>query len=84
MIGSETFIMVALRCSDSSTPFAFASAIDAVKKSWSARQFIADAPITSPASTVTSFSTLDPPVAASTNSIASVPAVAMTADCSVP
>ncbi len=29
MIGSETFIMVALRCSESSTPFALASSISA-------------------------------------------------------
>ena len=84
MIGSETFIMVALRCSDSSTPFALASAIDAAKNSRSARRLMADAPMTSPSSTATSLSTLDPPVAASTNSIATLPAAPITADCSLP
>ena len=36
MIGSDTFIIVALRCSENSTPLALASAICAVRKSTSA------------------------------------------------
>ena len=84
MIGSETFIMVALRCSDSSTPLAVASAIDAAKNSCSARRLIADAAIRSPSSTATSLSTLEPPVAASVNSIATLVVPAITADCSLP
>ena len=49
MIGSETFIMVAFRCSDSSTPFALASSISAAKKSRSARLLMTAASMTSPA-----------------------------------
>src|SRR5690606_40128349 len=49
MIGSETFIMVALRCSENSTPRAFASAIWASMKRASAERRMLAASITSPA-----------------------------------
>ncbi len=53
MIGSETFIMVALRCTENSTPSALARAIWAVRNSRSAATRITDASTTSPASTGT-------------------------------
>ena len=40
MIGSDTFIIVAFRCRESSTPFALASAICLAKKSRKARLLI--------------------------------------------
>ena len=51
MIGSLTFIMVALRCSENSTPRAFASSICASMKSASACALMTEASITSPACT---------------------------------
>ena len=70
MIGSDTFIIVALRCSDSSTPLALASAIwRGVELLQRGRGSSIDAAMTSPASTDTSLSTLMPPVAASVNSM---------------
>ena len=55
MIGSDTFIIVALRCSESRTPLALASAIWRAKKSWSPRRLIIDAPTTSPSVTAIPF-----------------------------
>ncbi len=58
MIGSETFIMVAFRCTENSTPWAFASAICASRKLRSAVRLITEASMISPAFTaVFSFST---------------------------
>ncbi len=53
MIGSETFIMVAFRCTENSTPSALARATCAVRNSRSAATRITDASTTSPASTGT-------------------------------
>ena len=53
MIGSLTFIMVAFRCSENSTPLALASAICASTKPASACASITAASITSPACTAT-------------------------------
>ncbi len=58
-IGSDTFIIVALRCSENSTPLALASAICSVRNRWSAATRITVASTTSPASTATAcFSTV--------------------------
>ena len=84
MMGSETFIIVALRCSENSTPCAFASAICSATKAASALRLIADASTISPAFTFTlSFSTVTVPSAA-TSSIFSAPSAASVADCSLP
>ena len=48
MIGSETFIIVALRCTENSTPSALARAICAVRNSRSAATRMTDASTTSP------------------------------------
>ena len=53
MIGSETFIIVALRCTENSTPSALARAICAVRNSRSAATRMTDASTTSPARTGT-------------------------------
>ena len=60
-IGSDTFIMVALRCTENSTSSALARAICSVRKRRSAATFMNVASTTSPASTATSsFSTVVP------------------------
>ena len=51
MIGSETFIMVAFRCTEKSTPSDLARAICAVRNARSAATCITEASTTSPAST---------------------------------
>ena len=53
MIGSETFIIVALRCTENSTPSALARAIWAARNSRSAATRMTEASTTSPASTGT-------------------------------
>ena len=53
MIGSETFIIVALRCTENSTPSALARAICSVRNSRSAATRMTVASMTSPASTGT-------------------------------
>jgi hypothetical protein len=53
MIGSETFIIVAFKCTENNTPSALARAICAVKNSCSAATCNAVASTTSPASTGT-------------------------------
>jgi hypothetical protein len=83
MIGSDTFIIVAFRCSDRRSPCALASSIDVAKKACSARRLIIEAPTTSLASTLTSFNTLDDP-SAPISSIRRTPLSGMTADCSFP
>ena len=50
MMGSDTFIMVALRCSDSSVPSARASSMVRAKNARRAATFITAVSITSPAS----------------------------------
>ena len=52
MIGSETFIIVALRCTEKSTPSALARAICSVRKASSAATRRTVASTTSPSSTV--------------------------------
>jgi hypothetical protein len=82
-IGSETFIIVALRCTENSTPSALARAICAVRnsRSWATR--ITEASTTSPARTGTdSRSTVVVPSAAA-SSMRSEPSSATTADFSV-
>ena len=69
MMGSETFIMVALRCSDSRAPSARAASMVRAKKARRAATFMTAASTTSPASRGTrSFRTLTAPPA-STNSM---------------
>ncbi len=82
-IGSETFIMVALRCTENSTPSALARATCAARNSFSAATRITEASTTSPASTGTlSRSTVTAP-SSPTSSMRSAPSRAMTADFSV-
>jgi len=62
MIGSETFIMVAFRCTENSTPWRLASAICASTKPASALRLITAASMISPAfSAILSLSTLRVP-----------------------
>ncbi len=83
MIGSETFIIVAFRCTENSTPSALARATCAVRNSRSAATRITDASTTSPASTGTdSRSTVVVP-SSPASSIRSDPASEITADFSV-
>jgi hypothetical protein len=65
MIGSDTFIIVALRCRENRTPLAFASAICSVRNASSARLLMTVASMTSPSSTgVVAFSTVTVPSSA--------------------
>ena len=83
MIGSETFIIVALRWTENSTPSAWARAICSVRKIRSAVTSIAVASTTSPASTGTdSRSTVTVPSSA-TCSMRSVPSASTTAEVSL-
>ncbi len=83
MIGSETFIIVALRCTENRTSSALARSIWSLRKVRSASTCRTDASTTSPARTGTdSRSTVVAPSAA-TCSMRRVPASAMTADFSV-
>lgn len=83
MIGSETFIMVALRWTENSTPSALARSTWAVRNSRRAATRITEASTTSPASTGTrSRSTVALPSSA-TSSMRSAPSAAITADFSV-
>lgn len=83
MIGSETFIMVALRCRENSTPSALARATCAVKNSRSAATRMTAASTTSPFRTGTdSRSTVVVP-SSPCSSMRSVPSSATTADFSV-
>ncbi len=84
MIGSETFIIVAFRCSENSTPCCLASAICACTKLASARLLITAASMISPACTaVFSFSTVTLP-SLPTSSILTLPACAISAERSLP
>ena len=84
MIGSETFIIVAFRCTLNSTPSALARAIWAVRNSRSAATSSRVASTTSPASTGTdSRSTVTAP-SAPTSSIRSVSSFSRTTDFSLP
>ena len=68
MIGSETFIIVALRCTENSTSSALARAICSARNASSAATFITVASTTSPASTGTpSLSTVTVPSAATSS-----------------
>ena len=83
MIGSETFIIVALRCTENSTSSALARAICSARNRRSAATFMKVPSTTSPASTGTdSFSTVTVPSAA-TCSMRSVSSDSMTTDCSL-
>ena len=83
MIGSDTFIMVALRWTDSSTSSALARAICAVRKACSAATRMTVESTTSPASTGTdSRSTVSAP-ASSTRVIAALVSAGMTTDFSL-
>ncbi len=83
MIGSETFIIVALRCTENSTSSALARAICSVRKRRSAATFMNVASTTSPASTfVSGLSTVTVPSAASC-SMRRVSSASMTTDCSL-
>ena len=83
MIGSDTFIMVAFMCSDSSTPSAFASWMADSKNSHSLLQLMTVASTTSPSSTaMASFSTRSSPLGV-VSVIFSSPAVSTTADSSL-
>ena len=82
MIGSETFIIVALRCTENSTPSSFARATWAVRNSRSAATCSTVPSTTSPARTSTpSLSTVVVPSAA-TCSIRSSPSASTTAEVS--
>ena len=84
MIGSETFIMVAFRCTENSTPCFFASAICASMKLASARLLITAASMISPASkAVFGFSTVWLP-SLPNHSMLTLPACSTTTDFSVP
>ena len=83
MIGSETFIMVALRCTENSTSSAWARAICSLTNSRSASTSMRVASTTSPPSTGTdSLSTVSVPSSA-TCSMRSVSSAAITTDCSL-
>ena len=83
MMGSETFIMVHLRCSESSASSAFAAPICSAKNARSAATFITAASRTSPSSSGTrSFSTVVAP-APSVNSIRASPAFSTVTDFSL-
>ena len=84
MMGSETFIIVAFRCSENSTPCAFASSICASTKRDSDFTFITAASTISPACTFTDgLSTCVVP-SLPMNSIFSVVASAIVAERSLP
>ncbi len=83
MIGSETFIMVALRCTENSTPSALARATWAARNSFRAAARITEASTTSPASTGT-FSRRTVVVPSSpSSSMRRAPSAAITVDFSV-
>ena len=82
MIGSDTFIIVALRCNENSTPCALASAICSARNVRSAATFITVESMTSPAITGTfSLSTVTASSAA-TNSMRTAPSSVTVSDCS--
>ena len=82
MIGSETFIIVAFRCSENRTPCSLASAICSSRKASSARRRMTAPSKISPATTFTSFSTVTVPSSA-TCSIRSSSSASSVSDCSV-
>ncbi len=82
-IGSETFIIVALRCTENRTSSALARAICASRKVRSASTCRTDASTTSPARTGTDARRTVVAPSAATCSMRSVPASAITADFSV-
>ena len=84
MIGSETFIIVAFRCSENSTPCARASSICASTKADSALALITAASISSPAFTFTPVLSMLRRPSAPTSSMETLPACSICADCSLP
>ena len=81
MIGSETFIIVAFRCTEKSTPCALASATCAARKASSAARRMTAASSTSPTSTgMRSLSTVTVP-SAPTCSIRTAPCASTVTDC---
>ena len=83
MIGSETFIIVAFKCTLNRTPSSFARAICAAKNRSSAAALSTAASTTSPSRTgIGPLSAVIVPSAA-TNSTLSDPGAAMIVDCSV-
>ena len=83
MIGSDTFIIVALRCTEKSTSSAWARAICAVRNSRRGSTCMTVASTTSPASTgIDSFSTVVVPSEA-TCSTRREPGDSITTDCSL-
>ena len=84
MTGSETFIMVAFRCTENNTPLARASSTCACRKDFNLATDMTAASMISPALTgVLSLSTVTAPSAAP-SSIFRSPASAIRADFSVP
>ncbi len=83
MIGSETFIIVALRCTEKRTPSAFARAICAVMNSRSAATRITEASTTSPARTGTDSRRTVVVPSSPTSSMRRLPGSVTTADFSV-
>ena len=84
MIGSLTFIMVALRWSESMMPVSFASEISVSRYSFSFATFMKEESMTSPASrAVSGFMTCADP-SEPTSSIRTLVADPMTTDCSLP
>ena len=84
MIGSLTFIIVALRCSENSTPFALASSICASMKAASAAADITEASIISPAFTATAPRSGNTLPVALVYSMRRLPALTIVYDCSLP
>ena len=82
MIGSETFIIVAFRCSEKRTPCSSASSICSARKASSARRRITAPSTISPSTTGTSLSTVTVPSSA-TCSIRSSSSASSVTDCSV-
>ena len=85
MIGSETFIIVALRCTEKSTPCAFALATSRSKNATSSfLERNVPSRISPAASLSPSLSTVVAPPSAATNSILAVVAAGIVTDCSLP
>ncbi|CAM5741345.1 hypothetical protein SALBM311S_01251 [Streptomyces alboniger] len=83
MIGSETFIMVAFRCTENSTPSALAWAIRAVRNSRSGATCMTEASTTSPSRTGTDSRRTVVEPSSPTSSIFSAPTSEITTDFSV-
>ena len=84
MIGSETFIIVAFRCRENSTPWALASSICSAMNAASALRDMRAASTISPSCTFTGSRSARVLPSAPTNSIFSSPALPMVAERSLP